>query len=50
MQEFIFEAIALSAPAPGKPQAWHIDSHKNTIILGVILTIVLYVVVELLFG
>src|SRR5688572_11684203 len=40
----VFEAIALSAPAVGKPQAWHIDQHKNTIILGFVLTAVLYLV------
>ncbi len=45
-----FEAIALSAPAAGAPQAWHIDSHKNTIIGGFILLAVLYVIFELLFG
>ncbi|HEX4904577.1 MAG TPA: urate hydroxylase PuuD [Acidimicrobiales bacterium] len=46
----VFEAIALSAPAAGKPQAWHIDQHKNTIILGFVLTAVLYLVMEMLFG
>ena len=46
----VFEAIALSAPAAGKPQAWHIDTHKNTIILGFVLTAVLYLVLEMLFG
>lgn len=45
-----FEAIALSAPAAGKPQAWHIDQHKNTIIGGFVLLAVLYLVMELLFG
>ena len=46
----IFEGIALSAPAAGKPQAWHIDSHKNTIIGGFVLLVVLYLVMEMLFG
>jgi uncharacterized membrane protein len=46
----IFEAIALRAPAAGKPEAWHIDQHKNTIILGFVLTAVLYLVMEMLFG
>ena len=46
----IFEAIALSAPAAGKPQAWHIDTHKNTIIGGFVVMVVLYLVMELLFG
>jgi uncharacterized membrane protein len=46
----IFEAIALSAPAAGKPQAWHIDTHRNTIIGGFVLLAVLYLVMEMLFG
>jgi len=46
----IAEAIALRAPAVGKPEAWHIDDHKRTIIAGAVLTLVLYIVVELLFG
>ena len=45
----IFEGIALSAPAAGAPQAWHIDSHKNTIILGFILTAVFILLFEVLF-
>jgi len=44
------EAIALSAPAVGKPQAWHLDQHRNTIIAGFALTIVLYLLMEILFG
>ncbi|MGD9798321.1 MAG: urate hydroxylase PuuD [Acidimicrobiia bacterium] len=46
----VAEAIALRAPAVGKPEAWHIDSHRNTIIGGFVITAVLYVVWELLFG
>ncbi len=46
----IFEGIALSAPAAGKPQAWHIDTHKNTIIGGFVVLVVLYLVMEMLFG
>jgi uncharacterized membrane protein len=45
----VFEAIAVSAPAVGKPQAWHIDSHRNTIIGGFVLTAVLYLLWELFF-
>jgi hypothetical protein len=44
------EAIALRVPAVGKPEAWHIDKHKNTIILGFVITVVLYIVWEILFG
>ena len=46
----LIEGNALRAPAAGKPEAWYIDDHKNTIIAGVVLTVVLYVIVELLFG
>ena len=46
----IIEAIALMAPAPGKPQAWHIDKHRNTIIAGVAWWIVLLLLFELIFG
>jgi uncharacterized membrane protein len=45
----IAEAIALSTPAAGKPQAWHIDDHRRTIISGLVLTVVLYLVWEGLF-
>jgi uncharacterized membrane protein len=45
----IAEAIALSAPAVGKPQAWHIDKHRNTIIGGFVLAIVLYLLWEIIF-
>ena len=46
----VVEGIALRAPAAGRPEAWHIDDHKNTIIGGVVLTVVLYLLVEILFG
>ena len=46
----VIEANALRAPAPGKPEAWYIDTHKNTIIAGFVLLAVLYVVMEILFG
>jgi uncharacterized membrane protein len=46
----VFEAIALRAPAVGKPEAWHIDKHKNTLIAGFSVLVVLYIVMELLFG
>jgi uncharacterized membrane protein len=45
----VFEAIALSAPAVGAPQAWHIDSHRNTIIAGFVLTAVLVLLFEVAF-
>jgi uncharacterized membrane protein len=44
------EVNALRAPAAGKPEAWYIDDHKNTIIAGAVLTVVLYLLVEILFG
>jgi uncharacterized membrane protein len=43
------EAIALSAPAVGKPQAWHIDKHRNTIIAGVVYWAILIALFEILF-
>ena len=45
----VIEGIALSAPAPGKPHAWHIDKHRNTIIAGVAWWVVLLVLFEVLF-
>ena len=46
----VTEGIALSSPAAGKPQAWHIDDHRRTIIAGFIITVVLYLVWEGMFG
>jgi len=46
----IAEAIALRAPAAGSVITKHLDDHKNTIAGGFILTIVLYIVFEALFG
>jgi hypothetical protein len=46
----VAEGIALRAPAAGKPEAWHIDKHQNTLIGGFSILVVLYVVMELLFG
>jgi len=43
------EAIALSAPAAGAPQAWHIDNHRNTIIAGFVLAAVLILLFEVAF-
>ena len=37
-------------PAPGKPESWYFDDHKNTIIGGAVLTVVLYLLLEILFG
>jgi len=45
----LFEGIAISSPAAGKPMAWHIDKHRNTIISGFVLWLVLIVLWELLF-
>ena len=46
----VIEINALLAPAPGKPEAWYIDQHKNTIIGGFVLLVVLYILMEILFG
>ena len=46
----VAEAIALRVPAAGKPEAWYIDNHRNTIIAGSVVTVVLYLLVEILFG
>jgi uncharacterized membrane protein len=46
----VVETIALRAPAVGKPEAWYIDQHKNTIIAGFVLLAVLYLIMEILFG
>jgi uncharacterized membrane protein len=45
----IFEGIAISAPAVGKPVAIHIDKHRNTIIGGFIFWAVLILLWEILF-
>ncbi|HEV7888393.1 MAG TPA: urate hydroxylase PuuD [Acidimicrobiales bacterium] len=45
----LFEGIALSAPAVGKPQAFHIDKHRNTIITGFAVWVVLLLAFEVLF-
>lgn len=44
------EGIALSSPPVGAPQAWHIDQHRNTIIAGFGLLVVIYLLMEILFG
>jgi len=46
----VAEVIALQAPAPGSTITKHLDDHKNTIIGGFALTIVLYLILEGLFG
>ena len=46
----VAEYIALKAPAVGSGMTKHLDDHKNTIIGGFALLVVLYVVLELLFG
>jgi uncharacterized membrane protein len=45
----VLEAIALSAPPVGAPQAWHIDQHRNTIIAGFTLWVIMIVLFEVLF-
>lgn len=45
----LFEGIALSAPPAGAPHAWHIDQHRNTIIVGFVLTAIFIVLMEVLF-
>ena len=46
----LIEAIALSAPAAGAPTAWHIDSHRNTIIAGFVLWVIFLLMFEVLFN
>ena len=46
----VVEGIALKAPAVGSGLTKHLDDHKNTIIGGFVLLVVLYVLFELLFG
>ena len=45
----IIEGIAISSPAAGAPQAWHIDQHRNTIIGGFVLAAILILLFEVLF-
>jgi hypothetical protein len=44
------EGIALKAPAVGSGLSKHLDNHRVTIASGFALTIVLYVLLEALFG
>ncbi|HEX9683411.1 MAG TPA: urate hydroxylase PuuD [Acidimicrobiales bacterium] len=46
----LVEGNALAAPAAGKPAAWYIDKHQNTIIGGFVLLAILYGAMEILFG
>jgi uncharacterized membrane protein len=46
----IVEVIVVRAPAAGRPEAFYIDDHKNTIISGFALTLILYGLTEVLFG
>jgi uncharacterized membrane protein len=43
------EYVGVSAPAVGKPLAWHIDKHRNTIIGGFVFWFVLLMLFELSF-
>lgn len=45
----VIEAIALRAPAPGAPEAKHIDDHRNTLIAGFALWAVFIILFEVLF-
>jgi uncharacterized membrane protein len=45
----VIEYIAISAPAAGAPQAWHIDQHKNTIIAGFVLAAFFILLWEIIF-
>ena len=44
----VFEAVALTAPAAGAAQAWHLDSHRNTIIVGFAVAIAMILAMEVL--
>jgi len=46
----LVEINVVRSPAVGKPEAFYIDQHKNTIIAGFVLTVILYGVTEILFG
>ena len=46
----VAEAIALKAPAVGSGLSKHLDDHKNTIAAGFALTVVLYLIFEVLFS
>jgi uncharacterized membrane protein len=46
----LVEVNVVRSPAVGKPEAFYIDDHKNTIITGFVLTLLLYGVTEILFG
>ena len=46
----LIEINALRSPAAGAPEAFYIDDHKNTIISGFVLLLVLYVIWEVLLG
>ena len=46
----VAEGIALKAPAVGSALSKHLDNHRHTIIAGFALTVVLYVLLEALFG
>ena len=46
----LVEGIALAAPAAGKPHAWHLDNHRNTIIAGFVLTVIFYALFQIVNG
>jgi uncharacterized membrane protein len=46
----VIEGIALKAPAVGSALTKHLDDHKMTIATGFALTIILYLILEVLFG
>lgn len=46
----VFEGIALKAPAAGGAVTKHLDDHRNTIVGGFVLLVILYVIFEVVFG
>ena len=48
--QVLVEVNVVRAPAVGSPRAFYVDKHKNTIIAGFVLTAILYLLTEILFG
>src|SRR4051812_11805139 len=46
----LVEVNVVRAPAVGSPRAFYVDKHKNTIIAGFVLTAILFLLTEILFG
>lgn len=45
----VVEGVGIAAPSASRPLAWHLDDHRNTIIGGFVLSVVLYLLWELIF-